>query len=49
MNHKIAFTFPPFKPEGYDELKEKGYEVFMPEPGFPTARTTSRACLRTLR
>lgn len=34
MNHKIAFTFPPFKPEGYDELKEKGCEVFMPEPGF---------------
>lgn len=34
MNHKIAFTFSPFKPEGYDELKEKGCEVFMPEPGF---------------
>ena len=30
MNHKIAFTFAPFKPEGYDELKEKGCEVFMP-------------------
>ena len=34
MNHKIAFTFAPFKPEGYDELREKGCEVFMPEPGF---------------
>lgn len=34
MSHKIAFTFPPFKPEGYDELSEKGCEVYMPEPGF---------------
>lgn len=29
MNHKIAFTFRPFRPEGYDEMKET-CEVIMP-------------------
>lgn len=33
MSHKIAFTFRPFKPEGYDEMKET-CEVFMPEEDY---------------
>ncbi len=39
----------PFKPEGYDELKEKGCEVFMPEPGFAYSADDLSSYLRMLR